>query len=41
MLYLRFVSEEGLAWVVAEAGGLEYASLAEDFVSPATVPLLG
>ena len=41
MLYLRFVLEEDLARGVAEAGGLEYASLTEDFVDPATVALLG
>jgi type IV pilus assembly protein PilB len=41
LLSLRFVSEEDLARAVAEADGLEYASLTEDFVDPATVALLG
>ena len=41
MLSLRFVSKEDLARGVAEADGREYASLTEDFVDPATVPLLG
>ena len=30
-----------MARAVAEAGGLEYVSLTEDLVDPATIPLLG
>ena len=41
LLNLGFVSEEDLARAVAEADELEYASLTEDFVDPATVALLG
>ena len=41
LLTLGFVSEEDLARAVAEAGGLEYVSLTEDLVDPATIPLLG
>ena len=38
---MGFLSEEDLARAVAKAGGLEYVSLTEDLVDPATIPLLG
>ena len=41
LLSSGFVSEEDLARAVAQAGGLEYVSLSEDLVDPATIPLLG
>jgi type IV pilus assembly protein PilB len=41
VLSLGFVSEEDLARAMTEAGGLEYVTLNENSVDPATLPLLG